>query len=231
MKNFTRYVLVALIVCISSCDTSPIEKTVDIGKDYFPMQKGQFQIYDINEIIYTLGDPDTFIYQLKTVVIDSFLNNESAYTYVIHRSVREDASKPWTYKETWSSRLVNNQAIESEENTDFVKLIFPFEVGVKWNGNAFNNRGEEDYELESEGPKTFNDKTFNDCIIIKQRDNQDFIVNLDQRYETYAKNVGLVYFDKTQLFYCSDADLDCIGKQIVDEGVIYKQTIVEYGVE
>lgn len=195
------------------------------------MQKGQFQIYNINEIIYTLGDPDTFIYQLKTVVIDSFLNAESTYTYVIHRSVRDEASEPWTYKDTWSSRLVNNQAIESEENIDFVKLIFPFEVGIKWNGNAFNNRGEEDYELESEGTKTLNDETFDDCIVIKQRDNQDFIVNFDQRYETYAKNVGLVYVDKTQLFYCSDADLGCIGKQIVDEGVIYKQTIVDYGVE
>ncbi len=231
MKNFTRYILIALIIGISSCETSPIEKTEDIGKDYFPIQKGQYQIYDINEIIYTLGDPDTFIYQLKTAVIDSFLNAESTFTYVIHRSVRDDASEPWTYKDTWSSRLVNNQAIESEENTDFVKLIFPFEVGIKWNGNAFNNRGEEAYELESEGTKIFNDETFDDCIVIKQRDNDDFIVNLDQRYETYAKNVGLVYREKTQLFYCSDADLDCIGKQIVEEGVIYKQTIVEYGVE
>ena len=231
MKNFTKSILIALIIGISSCETSPIEQKVDIGKDYFPMQKGHFRIYNINEIIYTLGDPDTFIYQLKTVVIDSFLNAESTYTYVIHRSVRDEASEPWTYKDTWSSRLVNNQAIESEENIDFVKLIFPFEVGIKWNGNAFNNRGEEDYELESEGTKTLNNETFDDCIVIKQRDNQDFIVNFDQRYETYAKNVGLVYVDKTQLFYCSDADLGCIGKQIVDEGVIYKQTIVDYGVE
>ena len=195
------------------------------------MRKGHFQIYDINEIIYTLGDPDTFLYQLKTVAIDSFLNAESTYTYVIHRSVREDASKPWTYKDTWSTRMGNNIAIESEENIDFVKLAFPFQVGLKWNGNAYNTLGAEDYELMGFESKTINDVTFADCVTIKQRDNQDFIVFLDQRYEIYAKNVGLVSREKTQLHYCTDTNLGCIGKQIVDEGTIYKQTIVDYGVE
>ncbi len=195
------------------------------------MTKGHYQIYDVNEIIYTLGDPDTFLYQLKTIVIDSFLNSESTYTYVIHRSVRDDATEPWEYKDTWSSRLVNGQAIESEENIDFVKLVFPFEVGVKWNGNAFNNLDTENYELESSESKTFNEVIFADCITIKQKDNQDFIVNLDKRYESFAKNVGLVYREKTQLFYCTDTNLGCIGQQIVDEGTIYKQTIVEHGVE
>lgn len=195
------------------------------------MSKGRFQVYDVNEIVYALGDPDTFIYQLKTVVIDSFLNATSAYTYVIHRSVRNDDSQPWTYKDTWSSSIEKNQAIEREENIDFVKLIFPFQVGLKWNGNAYNTLAEEEYELESLTSKTFNDITFSDCLTIKQRDNQDFIVNLDMRYESYAKNVGLVYREKTQLFYCTDTNSGCIGNQIVDEGTIYIQTIAAYGVE
>ncbi len=231
MKHFNKYILVALVISIFSCDPSSIETVPEIGTNYIPMKKGHYQIYDIDEIIYILGDPDTFAYQLKTVMIDSFLNAESTYTYVIHRSIRNDASEPWTYKETWSSRLVNSQAIESKENTDFIKLVFPFQVGGKWNGNAFNTLGEEDYEIESSESKNFNDVVYSDCVTIKQRDNQDFIVYLDKRYETYAKNVGLVYSEKTQLTYCSDTDLGCIGQQIVDEGVIYHQTIVEYGVE
>jgi hypothetical protein len=195
------------------------------------MRKGHFQIYDINEIIYTLGDPDTFLYQLKTVVIDSFFNAESAYTYVIHRSVRENASKPWTYKDTWSSRMENNQAIEREENIDFVRLIFPFHVGLKWNGNAYNTLGVDDYELKGSDGWSFNGKHFSDCISIEQHSNEDYIVNLDQRYEVYAKNVGLVYREKTLLFYCTDTNSGCIGEQIVDEGTIYEQTIADYGME
>jgi len=208
-----------------------VEEPEDNGKDYFPMQKGHFQIYDINEIIYTLGDPDTFLYQLKTVVIDSFLNNGSTYTYVIHRSVRNNPSQPWTYKDTWSSRMENNKAIEKEENVDFVKLIFPFQVGLKWDGNEYNTLGKEDYELINEESKTINDVTFTDCITIKQRDNQDFIVYLDQRHETYARNVGLIHREMKQLHYCTDTNSGCIGKQIVEEGTIYKQTILDYGVE
>ncbi len=231
MKHLTKYIIIILIISVSSCDSSSIETTPDIGKDYFPMKTGAYQIYDINEIIYTLGDPDTFIYQLKTVVIDSFMNTESTYTYVIHRSVRNDESEPWTYKDTWSSRLVNGLGIESEENIDFVKLVFPFQVGMKWNGNTFNTLGEELYELQSSESKTVNNITFTDCLNIKQIDNEDFIVDLDQRYESYAKNVGLISSEKTHLFYCTDTDQGCIGKQIVNKGVIYKQTITEYGVE
>jgi len=216
---------------IASCDSSSDESPVDIGKDYSPMKKGFYQIYDVNEIIYTLGDPDTFIYQLKTVVIDSFLNAESTYTYVIHRSVRDDATESWTYKDTWSSRIVNDQAIEAEGNVDFIKLIFSFQFGAKWSGNELNTLGVENYELESSEPKTFNDVTFADCITIRQQDNQDFVVNLDQRYESYAKNIGLVHREKTQLFYCTDTNSGCIGQQIVEEGVIYEQTILTYGVE
>ncbi len=216
---------------IASCDSSSDESPVDIGKDYFPMKKGFYQIYDVNEIIYTLGEPDTFVYQLKTIVIDSFLNTESTYTYVIHRSVRDNSSKPWTYKDTWSSRIINDRALQAEGNIDFVKLVFPFRVGMKWNGNAFNTLGTENYELESIDQKTFNDLTFSDCITIKQQDNKDFVVNLDKRYESYAKNVGLVQREKTLLFYCTDTNSGCIGKQIVNEGVIYKQTILMYGVE
>jgi hypothetical protein len=231
VKNFTQYIVVALIICISSCESIPFEEKIDLSKEYFPTMNGHFQIYDINEVIYTLGDPDTFLYQLKTVVIDSFQNSDLTYTYVIHRSVRDDASKPWTYKDTWSSRMETDKAIESEENVDFVKLVFPFQVGSKWNGNAYNTVGAEEYELMSFEPKTINDVTFNDCITIKQRDNQDFIVFLDKRYEAYARKVGLVQREKTQLFYCTDTNSGCIGQQIVNEGTIYKQTIVEYGVE
>lgn len=230
VKNFVQYLLVVLIACLVSCESSPLEETVDIGEDYFPMRKGHFQIYDINEIIYTLGDPDTFLYQLKTVVVDSFLN-EGAYTYVVHRSVRNNASQPWTYKDTWSSRMENGKVVEREGNIDFVKLLLPFHVGLKWDGNAFNTLGADEYELTNADPKTINDITFTNCIEIKQHDSQDFIVYLDQRYEAYAKNAGLIYREKTQLHYCTDTNSGCIGKQIVEDGVIYKQTILNYGVE
>ena len=232
LKQYSKYILFALVIGIYACDSSsPIETVPDMSKDYFPTKKGYYQIYDIDEIIYALGDPDTFKYQLKAVQIDSFLNTEGTYTYVIHRSIRKDATEPWVYKDTWSSRIVNNQAIDGEENIDYVKLIFPVQVGIRWNGNAYNSLGIEEFEIQRAESKIINDVTYPDCITIKQKDNQDFIVYLDQRYESYAKNVGLVYDEITQLTYCTDTNKGCIGQQIIEEGVIYKQTIVEYGTE
>lgn len=202
----------------------------DIGKDYFPLRTGQYQIYSVEATVYELGSPTTSFYQLKTVVVDSFLTTQGDYRYVIHRSKREDDESDWQYLDTWSVQMDDREIAVSEGNVSFVRLKFPLRVGLKWNGNEYNTLGPDDYQLETiRESEVFNDEVFADCISINQHDNQDFIVYLDQRREVYARHVGLVYKEITQLQYCTQ--VGCLGEQIVETGLIYKQTINAYGVE
>lgn len=217
------------LVALVSCD-DPEEASSDIGKQYYPIRTGLYQIYDVERTVYELGVPTTYFYELKTVVVDSFLNLEGNYTYVVHRSTRPDDQSAWQYMDTWSIRDDEWETVEGEGNLLMVKLKYPVSTGLTWDGNVYNVEGEDEYEIDSQKESlTFNNVTFGDCLTVNQNDNEDYIVFLDQRKEIFAKDAGLVYKDSTWLKYCTQ--VDCLGQQEVEEGVIYKQTIKSYGVE
>jgi len=218
--------LCGLIAAVACQSTDP-EKISD--REYLPLQKRFFQIYDVNSITYTdLNPPETLSYQLITEVVDSFPNGEGSFTYVIHRSKRPDStSATWTLVDTWSARVSDQEAVVNEENIPYVKIAFPAVNGKTWNGNSLNAGVENDYKItDARKPFATGGNTYNDCITIIQN-NDDNLVNTDIRKEVYARNVGLIYVEKTQLNYCTD--INCFGQKQIKNGLVYRQAIRSYG--
>ncbi len=198
--------------------------------ELFPLTKGQYQIYDVVEVQYSeMSDPDTSRYELLTEVVDSFPNNGNTYTYIIYRSKRESENDPWQFIETWSVRADDNEVIAYEGNVPFLKIGSSKE-GSTWNGNAYNNLGEDQYEVLS-SPSTLdvNGITFEDPVTIEQEMNDDPIVFTDLRTEVYASGVGLIYKETTQWYYCVQSS--CNNQNIIIDGVYLKQSIKSYGVD
>lgn len=213
-----------------SCDDEdPIINTSRVGFQFFPLQVGQSSIYEVEEISYFItGDVDTNRFELKMDVVDSFLNQSGELNYIIHRSIKEDAAEEFSFLETWSAIVDDNRAIEIEGSTPFIRISFPLSAGKEWDGNSINTLDEDTYEMDSLFSTyiTTNNDTINSTLTVIQGDNQDFVVELDRRFEVYGENVGLVYREDIQLVYCTDED--CIGQQIIESGRELRQTLISH---
>ncbi|HNC14193.1 MAG TPA: hypothetical protein PLF59_20600, partial [Cyclobacteriaceae bacterium] len=78
LKNFYKY-LAGLLVVLAGCGDDETKVTSDA--DYFPLHKGFYQIYNVSETRYlNINDSESRTFQLKTEVVDSFINQEGGYT-------------------------------------------------------------------------------------------------------------------------------------------------------
>ena len=232
--------VLSLFICFS-CETTetPIP---DIGLGYFPLKVGDYQVYSVHETLIDQSDSVVFFYELRLEVIDSIVNLEGEYTYVIQGQKREDPNLPWVNTDKLTAHVSNRKAILTEGNTSFAKLMFPAQNGLEWNGNAFNTLGGDQYcgenkdqpcdtyRLENVGSKfAAGGVTFDETVTVVQSENTDPIVKRDVRSEVYAKGVGLIYKESVVLEYCTDSKTGCLGQQQVDKGIRYKQVLKEHG--
>lgn len=228
MKHFLKYLVVSSIF-LSSCGSDESDNIPVLGFEYFPLQKGFYQIYDVEETVYSeVSLPEKEIFQLLTEVADSFPNEKGTTTYVIRRSTRVNENAPWALLDTWSARMEEDELVINEGNIPFVKLAIPLKSGRTWDGNKYNTQKEDVYKVKAiEKSYEVNNRSFNNIVIIEQEHEDDPIVFTDLREEVYAEDVGLVYKEVTQLHYCTKEF--CLNDQIIEYGIEYKQTIREYG--
>lgn len=214
------------------CESDPEVRPSD--SEYMPLRKGFYQVYDVDSTWYTpIDGKQTIHYQLKTVVVDSFLNAENNYTYIIYRYKRDEPSQDWQYDNTWSAWMDDIRAVVSEENRAYVKFTLPVSQGRKWNGNQFNNLGEDEYEITHvRTPVAIstdtNGEVYDDCIEINQNYDDDPIVRTDIRTEIYARDAGLIRSDITILNFCT---VGCNTFGEIETGIEYSQTLITYGME
>lgn len=205
------------------------EETIRIkDEEYFPLQTGFYQIYAVEEILYTaFSPPEELMYELKAEIVDSFSNGEGGTTYVIHRSTRTAPTEPWTFQETWSARRSNQSAIETEGNTSFLKLVFPLHKGARWNGNSLNSLGEDQYEIQNIGVvfEAGNGASFNNSVVVNQN-NESNLVFKDERLEVFSPGLGLVFKEyKVWNYNCSGGT--CSGQ--INNGRYLKQVLKGHG--
>ncbi|MDX1628188.1 MAG: hypothetical protein R3345_05780, partial [Fulvivirga sp.] len=168
------YFLILLTFSCSESTVAPDDQRV--GFDYFPLQTGQYAIYDIESITFDiLGTIDTSRFQLKVEVVDSFQSLAGDFTYVIHRFHRNTGTDPWEFQAAWTRYRTPHQAVQVEENVAFLKLTFPVEEGKIWDGNRVNTMDTDEYELDSLGVPfvTVTNDTIPNTLTVIQNNNED----------------------------------------------------------
>lgn len=229
MRKFYKkylWVLLSLAAC-GEDETKPVSDA-----DYFPLRKGFYQIYNASETKYfNIGDSQSRTFQLKTEVVDSFVNQEGGYTYTVHRSERDTPSGDWIFTDIWSVRMTPANVVVSEENMPYIRIAFPAVTNRVWDGNALNSLEADEYVLAATGKKyqLETGEEVGPYIQIVQEDAYDSILFMDRRQEIYVRGIGLVKQDYTVIEYCSTQGECDLGTKVIDNGRIYVQTLIEYG--
>lgn len=227
-----------LFLLLAACQSRDVSPKIS-ASEYYPLKTGTYWLYDVTETTITqLGGQSSVSYELKVQISEAVVLTLPE-TYILQRFKRTDSNSPWVEQTTWFARQDDFQVVQQEGNTPFIKLSSPLSEGKSWNGNALNNLGGTDkcedgtfncdnyVSINLRKRFEFANLFFDDTVTIQENNENDPIVEKDVRTAVYARTIGLVYRETTHLQYCTQGD--CIGKQIVENGSIVKQTLKDHG--
>ena len=219
MKKQNNFIILFLI--ISSC--KPINYIdEDYHSKYFPIELNQEKEFLVTNINHSSFGKDTVTYYLKEVISEKFLNLEGDSAYRIERFWKTDSMDNYEIKDIWVANKSLNFAQLVEENIRFTKLIFPFDVNVVWDGNAFNNQRSQEYRIESINiPFTVNGLSFDSSITVIQNYKSN-LLEYENSKEIYVIGVGLVYKEEIEVLINSADSND------FSQGYEFYQELIEF---
>ena len=220
MKKQNNFIILFLII-ISSC--KPINYIdEDYHSKYFPIELNQEKEFLITNINHSSFGKDTVTYYLKEVISEKFLNLEGDSAYRIERFWKTDSMDNYEIKDIWVANKSLNFAQLIEENIRFTKLIFPFDVNVVWDGNAFNNQQSQEYRIESINiPYNVNGLSFDSSITVIQNYKSN-LLEYENSKEIYVIGVGLVYKEDIEVL------INSVDSNDFSQGYEFYQELIEF---
>jgi len=216
-------ILILFFTFFSCKKDKSVSEPIDLGYGYFPLKTGSWIVYDADSIIYDefKKSVDTIRFELKELIESNFTDTAGRPSQRIEIYKRKNNSEKWILTDVWFATRTATRAEKVEENVRFVKLNFPVKGGKKWNGNAFNNMEDWQYEYtEIDKSEEINKLNFDSTLTVRQIDDVNFISQKTYK-EKYAKNVGLLYRQAI------DVALDPAKNRT--SGFQYTQKIKEFG--
>lgn len=209
-----------------------------LGLDYYPDSLGKFVVYDVDSTVYTENPRDTLVfkYRIKEILTERFTDNEGKPAIRLDRYVKKFNplkpydSIPWVMKEAWMVNVDKLSVRILENNIRYTKLIFPIQENASWNGNAFNTMGEWIYTYSYiDRKETINETPVGNVLFVNQK-NYRTLISYQNYSEKYAKGIGLVQKQITDLL-SNNILINVPVEDRIESGLIYKQILVTYGYE
>ena len=232
MKHKLSIILLLLVATFTfvSCHKEN-EKPADIefaaDKQYFPLETNKSLIYKVTEI--TIDKPsdyyDTAIYFLRERTDIPFIDNEGDTAYRIERYKSPTQNYNWTISDVWESKITTYTAEKVEENQRFIKIKFPLAIGKYWNGNLKNDLDDKDCTITSLSATYNNESIHLDSCLSITRDSSVTQISKQYDVEIYARGIGLVYKEITDI----NSQEVIYGVPIenrIHRGTIYRQELI-----
>jgi hypothetical protein len=248
IKNLLCWVILAFVVV--SCDESYVTPDPEArGLNYYPLQVGDYRVYDVTDIEYQNNVPTEKQFQMREWVADSFMDQTNALTYKIIRSVRPDAQSEWLDDSVMTVTKDANQVILTKDNTKYIKFVFPVTEGKTWIADLYNDNVIDEDEpnpylskeyyryLNVDQPYASGIENFQQTVTVIQGepnndpehpdfDNSKF----DDRKEIYAKGIGKIFrlFHRLEYKPCSPDNCPS-GKFYILDGHKRTEVLIDYG--
>ena len=219
--------LLVLLVLAESCSNDSTDP-VNVY-DYFPLELGRYQIYDVKEEVYAAGNKNPVIrtYQEKDEIERMSTDAQGISTYIFSRSSRNTSADYWLKVKEFSVTKYPDKLLTNIDNQTFFSLVFPIDGNMTWNGNTYNNLDSQDYRYqEINKPTNVGTLTFDKSLTVLERKDTS-IVDRYVGIKQYGLGVGLISDEQTAYQYCQDDD--CIGSEIIESGTHKTRKIVDFG--
>ena len=218
MKKALLFCCLLSVAGLAGCDTKYVEHDPEaLGLDYHPIQTGDYKIYKVVDIRYQNNVAKKDSFEMREVVDTSYYDQTNKLTYKVVRAIKRFDQAEWVEDSVMTVTKSDKHVLLTKDNTKYVKLVFPVQNGRMWLGDAYNdhvvNNLETDPYLRKEPytytavgePYEVNGTTFPTTLTVIQGKPKNYLVQLDDRKEVYAKGVGRIYRLFNRVVYCNDA--------------------------
>lgn len=242
------------VMNIAACEEKT-EAPIDLQYDYFPLAVGKYWVYQVDSILFvpTFGTTrlDSATNFIKEEIIESFVDNAGDTIYRVERLERKNNAESWQIKKVFAIQRSRTQAIQTEDNLRFIKLVFPLQEGKNWNSTAFPTEGltipiaSQQIEIfnhwESEAtaigePLQVGSFNFDKTATIFYANETTITTEYRVAAEVYAKGIGLVKRDWSILdtqckVCCNGPSAMCVQlpwEKKAEKGFILKQILIAH---
>ncbi len=219
----------ALVICLSGCNETKDVGPDTLGLNFYPLNLGEYRVYDVVEINYLITGFDTAVYQLRETIFDT-IQSENRTTYLLRRDIRPDVLSEWESDSVWSVSRTDNYLAITENNIPFIKLTFPVTAGREWDGNSLNTRSALTYYYQPISDQLIDTLNNEDHMRVIIEDVEENVTGVDLRSEVYAAGIGLVEKDYLSQRRCTSSDCGVDLGEVIG-GRSLKQTLIEIGNE
>lgn len=199
-------VAAAVVLGTGCSETLTPEPTEQFTAWYAPTQ-GAVALFVASDTTFRFATPtdfDTLVadYVLRETVGGSETDAQGRTLRQVDRDTAGAPAGPFTFLDRYRVYTDNLLAERLEGNLRTVPLQNPVAQDAEWDGNRYNNLGEQRYRyLDTDTTVTVNGQTYTGCLFVLQRQVTGSLLNEDLTYEIYAPGLGLIERYDRQLRY------------------------------
>lgn len=215
-RLYNAIILMILLATVGGCQHSTTDPVPDDAA-YFPLQTGDYWIYQVTQQNYTIANPVVeSTYQLQEKVASSY-NQNGKLIFLVEESIKKSEQTGWQLNAIHTVYKNLAEVVSQEHNVPVVKMVFPISATTSWNANTYNANPDTLLHYQDNGRAFAVGKlNFNQTVSVIGA-NDSTLVNQEKYRQVYAQNVGLIYQENVSLAYCQSS-ASCIGKAIIESG-------------